>query len=416
MKFRCLWVLAVAGTCGVAPVAHAAEPLRLQEAVARALASHPSLIAESAQLDAVQARASREALPTAYVVGAEIENFAGTGTLSGIRSSEATVRIGRTIELGGKRLAREALGHAEVNLQVNEVDRARIDIASRTAARFIVAIADQERLAYTEQRVAQAERTRREVASWVDAARNPEADLRAAEIALAEAELERERVRHSLESARVTLAASWGAQVPDFDTLAGDLEDLPAVEAFDALAARLPRTPEQQSARLEFDTIAARRRIAEAAARPDLNLGLGLRRVEGIDDQALVMSISVPLGNRVRSRFTVAEADAQLQALEARRQAEYIERRQALFERYQELIRSRSEAESLRTHMLPKAEEALAATRRAFETGRLSFFALAQAQKTLFELRERAIEAAARYHTLRVEVERLTAVAEDATP
>jgi outer membrane protein, heavy metal efflux system len=76
VNLRCLLVLAVAGTCGVVPLGHAAEPLRLQEAVARALASNPSLTAEAAQLRAVEARAQREALPTPYVAGADLENVA----------------------------------------------------------------------------------------------------------------------------------------------------------------------------------------------------------------------------------------------------------------------------------------------------------------------------------------------------
>mgnify|MGYP001025100483 CR=1 FL=1 len=66
--------------------------------------------------------------------------------------------------------------------------------------------------------------------------------------------------------------------------------------------------------------------------------------------------------------------------------------------------------------MLPKAEEALAFTRRGFEAGRFSFLALAQAQKTLFELRQRAIDAAARCQILMTEVERLTAIAPEPTP
>lgn len=112
----------------------------------------------------------------------------------------------------------------------------------------------------------------------------------------------------------------------------------------------------------------------------------------------------------------MAEADAQLAALNARRDAQRYERHQELFERYQELGHARLEADSLRKSMIPKAEQAVAFTRRGFEAGNFSFLALTQAQRTLFELRERSTEALARYHTLLVEVERLTAVAQDATP
>ncbi|WP_028840174.1 MULTISPECIES: TolC family protein [Thermomonas] len=416
MNLRWLMALAFAGAHGVVLSGHAAEPLRLEEAVARSLAANPSLAAEAAELRAVQARAEREGLPTPYVAGADLENVAGTGALSGVHSAETTLRLGRVIELGGKRAARQALGAAEVARQRNASDTVRIDIASRTTARFIEVVADQQRLEFAREQVKLADRTRREVATWVAAARNPESDLRAAEIAVADAELEREHAEHELASARMTLAASWGAFEPDFTAATGDLRELPQVESFETLATRLPMTPAQRSALLEAEEIAARRRVAQASAKPDINVSLGVRRLEALGDQGLVISVSVPLGSKPRASLAIAEADAQLAALESRRDAQRLESHQALFEKYQELMHARTEYEALRTRMLPKAEQALAVTRRGFEAGRFSFVSLAQAQRTLFDLRARSVEAAARYHTRLVEVERLTAVATEATP
>ena len=416
MNLRCLLVLAFAGACGVVPLGHAAEPLRLKEAVARSLTTNPSLAAEAVDLRAVQARAEREGLPTQYVAGAELENVAGTGALSGVHAAETTLRLSRVIELGGKREARQALGAAEVARQRNMSETARIDIASRTTARFIEVVADQQRLEFAHEQVKLAERTRREVATWVLAARNPESDLRAAEIAVAEAELEREHAEHELLSARVTLAASWGATQPDFASVVGNLSELPQVESFEVLAARLPMTPAQRNAFLEAEAITARRRVAQASAKPDINVSLGVRRLELLGDQGLMLSVSVPLGSKPRASLAIAEADAQLNALELRRDAQHTESYQVLFETYQELVHARTEYEALRTRMLPKAEQALALTRRGFEAGRFSFVSLAQGQRTLFELRARSVEAAARYHTRLVEVERLTAIASEATP
>lgn len=416
MNLRWLLVLAVAGAYGVVPSGHAAEPLRLQEAVARSLATSPSLAAEDAEVRAVQARAEREALPTPYVVGGDLENVGGTGALSGIHSAETTLRLGRVIELGGKRAARQSLGGAEVARQQNVVDAARLDIASRATARFIEVLADQQRLAFAKDRLKLAERTRREVANWVGAGRNPESDLSAAEIAVADAELELEHAEHELASARVTLAASWGSLDPDFESVAGDLDELPAVEPFPTLATRLPRTAMRRNALLEAEAIAARRRVAVASAKPDVNVSIGVRRFEALNDQGLVMAVSVPLGSRPRASLAIAEADAQLAALESRRDAQRTEDYQGLFDKYQELVHARTEYEALSTRMLPKAEQAYAFTRRGFEAGRFSFVSLSQAQATLFALRARSVEAAARYHTRLAEVERLTTVAPETQP
>ncbi len=106
MKLRHLWILAIAGACGIVPLGHAAGPLRLEEAIARALASNPAVAAESAQLQAVQARAQRDSLPTPYVLGGDVDNIGGTGALSGVHAAETTLRVSRVIELGGKITAR----------------------------------------------------------------------------------------------------------------------------------------------------------------------------------------------------------------------------------------------------------------------------------------------------------------------
>ncbi len=416
MKLFFIVTLACAGVCGACSEGHAAELLRLEDAVARSLAANPLLAAEAAEVRAIEARSAREGLPTPYVIGGDLENVAGTGALSGVHSAEATLRLGRVIELGGKREARLALGEAEVARQHGAADSARIDIASRTTARFIEVLADQQRLAFARERVELADEGRREVAAWVNAARNPESDLRAAEIAVAEAELEREHSEHELLSARATLAASWGSLEPDFAEVEGDLDELPIMAPFDGLADRLLRTPAERSLRLEAQAITARRRLAEASAKPDVTVSLGVRRLEVLDDQALVASVSIPLGNRPRAELGIAEADAQLSALELRRDAQRFESHQALFEKYQELKHARTEYEAVRSRMLPKAEQAYAFTRRGFEAGRFSFAALALAQRTLFELRARSVEAAARYHTRLVEIDRLTAVATETTP
>ena len=416
MKPSILLALAFAGVFGAAVSGRAAEPLRLDQAVARSLAANPTLAAEAADVRAAQARADRESLPTPYVLGGDLENVVGTRSLGGLTSAESTLRLGRVIELGGKRASRQAAGAADVARQQNVADIARLDIAARTTARFIEVVVDQQRLAFANEQVALAQKTRREVAAWVRAARNPETDLHAAEIAVADAELHREHAEHELASARVTLAASWGSVTPDFETVAGRLDQLPPSTQFEDFAKRLPQAIAQRTSQLESDAILARRGVAEAAARPDVNVSLGVRRMEAIDDQGLVMSVSVPLGNKAKSRLGVAEADAQLAAVQARSEARRAESHQALFEKYQELVHARTEYDAVTTRMLPKAEQAMAFSRRGFETGRFSFTALAQAQRTLFELRERRIEAAARYQILLANIERMTVTSTELKP
>ncbi len=389
-----------------------ADDLTLGRALERATAANPALAAFAAETDAARTRATRESLPPPLILGADIENVAGNGELRGFDNAESTVQLSRTLELGGKRAGRRALGDAEVAQAGHALASAGLDLRSLTTQRFIEVAADQERLALASERVSMSQRTRTEVARVVEHARNPETDLRAAEIALADAELDREQAGNQLRAARVTLSSTWGIRQPDFDRAVLQLDSLPELETFDAIAARLPASASLHTLGLEAEVAAARERLAASLVRPDLTLNLGVRRLEAFGDHGLVAGVSMPLGSGSRSRLAIAESRALSTAVARRREAVEAETYQQVFEQYQELGHARGEFQALTVSMIPKAEQALKLAERGFELGRFPFGSLVQAQETLFELRRRRIDAAARFHTLLARMQRLVAAAE----
>ena len=390
--------------------------LTLGEAIDRSLSGNSTLAAQVADREAVSARADRDALPPPFTLGAEIENFAGSGSLQGVDGAETTLRLGKLIELGGKRGARTALGDAEIARQQNLAVIARLETATQTRLRFIDVLADQQRLLVARDHVQLARRARDEVSVVVRNARNPETDLHAAELALADAELELEHAEHELATARVSLAGSWGARAPDFREVSGNLATLPEAETLEVMTARLDDTPAQHDAKLQSDVLAARRRLAQAAAVPDLTATLGVRHLEGLGDQALVMSVSLPLGARSRAALEVREADALSSSREHQASAARSEVYQSLFGKYQELLQARRETERLRERMLPAAESSLALAQRGFDAGRFAYLTLAQSQKRLIELRRRQIDSSARYLGLLAEIELLAATSPGVAP
>jgi outer membrane protein, heavy metal efflux system len=390
---------------------YAGGPLTLGAAQERA-AANPALAAAAAELDAVRARAARDGLAPPLVLGTELENVAGNGELRGLDAAELTVQISRPLELGGKRAARRALGAATVARAELGLGSSRLELRSLVSQRFTAVVAAQERRQLADERVRMAQHTREEVRRVVESARNPETDLRAAEIALANAELEQQRAAQQLRVTRVMLAGTWGAREPDFDEALMPIESLAPLPDLEALAARLPVSASLLSLAAEAQTAMARERLAHSESRPDLNLSLGIRRLEAFGEQALVMGVSLPLGTGSRARLAQMEARAEATAAARRRDAVELDAHQQLFERFQELAQADQEFRTLRDAMIPTAEKALALAARGFEAGRFSFTALAQAQETLFELRRRRIDAAERHHLLLADIQRLTGAAE----
>jgi cobalt-zinc-cadmium efflux system outer membrane protein len=414
LSLRCLCLLLLAGGFG-AP-AFAGEALSLPQAVTRALAHNPAIRAGDRTVVAAERQADLAGLRPPWVVGADVENLGGTGSVAGVQAAETTVRLGRVLERGGKRDALRAVGAIDIERSRNALDQTRLELATETTRRFVEVLADQARSTVAAQDLALAHELTATVRRWVQAGRSPESDLDLMQIAEARADIAVEHASHELASARVSLAALWNAVEPDFDAVAGNLFELPAVPSYEALVSRLPDNPVLRGLALDTRAAQARERVAAAGARPDITMHVGVRRLSAFNDTALIAGVSLPLGSAGRSALSVAQSVAETEAADARAQAQQMDVRQRLFSTYQELVHARTAFEAHRDRMIPKADAALALTRQGFEAGRFSFVALSQAQRTLLELHNAQIAAAVRYHTLLTDIERMTATAGVSSP
>lgn len=410
------WTLVLAGAGCIAAMAAPVRDLTLHEAVNRTLASSALLRADSAAVMSAQKQAELDGLAPPLTIGAELENVAGTGAVSGIHAAEATLRLGRVFELGGKRAARAGVGAAQIARQLNVLEQRRLDIAAITTRRFIATLSKQAQLELAARAVVLAEASRKAIAYRVQRGRSPAAEQQLAELAVIRAELKREDATHEVASARVSLAVLWGDREADFERVLGSLEQLPAVADFAVLAERLHGSPDYLDYTLQLEQVDAEARLGATVAAPDLHTTLGVRRFEDLDDQALVFAVSMPLGLSRRSTLSVARQSAERERLEGEMIAADLDVYQSLFARYQELQHARHEFETLRDRMIPVAEKAFALTQAGYEDARFSFLQVAQTRAVLLELQSDAIKAAARYHQLLAKIERATAVTGVTTP
>ena len=392
------------------------ETLSLPQAVARALAHNQAVRAGDQTIVAAERRADLTGLPPPWVVAADVENVGGTGALAGFQQAETTLRLGRVIERGGKRDARRAVGAIDVERSRNALARTRLELVTETTRRFVEVLADRARTIVAAQDLALARELTATVKRWVQAGRSPESDLSLMQIAEDRADIEVEHAAHELASARVSLAALWNASEADFSAVAGNLFELPAVPSFDMLVQRLPDNPALRGLALDTQAARARERVAGASAASDVTVHVGVRRLSTFNDTALIAGVSIPLGSAERSALSVAQSVAETDATDARAQEQQVDVRQRLFSTYQELLHARTAFEAHRDRMIPKAESALALTRKGFNAGRFSFVALSQAQRTLLELRKAQIDAAVRYHILLTDIERMTVAAGALSP
>lgn len=402
----CVWLY------GSAMASEAPEPqgaLTLATAIQTALQRNPELAATNFELQAGAARVAQAGLRQNPQLSLELEDFAGSGTVSGVRSLQTTLSLSQVIELGDKRRLRVATAEANRDLGGIARQAQQLDVLAEVSRRFIAVVEAQESLTLAQRSVALAEDALRAIEARVQAARSPEAERSRARVALLRARLDLQHASSDLDSTRHTLVAMWGGNAPAFTRAEARLFELPATVEFAALAQRLQRNPDFLTFASETRLREAELRLERAQARANLSVNLGVRRLEAGDNFGLVAGVSMPLRLFDRNQGTIRAAELRREQADATQHAAQVKAEATLYALYQELTASRTRADTLRNEGLPQAQLALEQTRYGYERGRFSYLELAETQRELLELEQAAISAAAETHRQLIEIERLTA-------
>lgn len=382
--------------------------LTLSDAVSAALLRNPALQSAGFEVRAAEARITQAGLRPNPELGVTLENFGGSGAVRGTDALEATLTLSQVIELGGKRNRRidvASFGRDSISL---ERSAQQLDVLAEVTRRFIDVAEQQQQLLLTRRATELTDKTLTAITQRVEAARAPEAEKSRAAIALGRTRLEEKQALQSLLSAHRRLAALWGSTEPRFGDAKADLFDLPPVANFEGLMAKLKSNPDFLRFANEARLRDAEWQLAKAEAKSNVTVGGGLRRFEETGDTGFVVNFSMPIPIANRNQGAIREASIRRDQVQVQEQAAFVNTQATLFEFYQGLQQARAEVTGLREQLIPQAEAALKQTQFGYERGRFSYLELADAQRELLALQREAVTAAATYHRLLAEIERLT--------
>jgi len=396
-----------ASVSGSSEIEELPNAITLQEAVARALANNPGIKAARMDVEIAQARRQSGALPTPYRLNAEVENFGGTDSVSGIDSAETTLQVSKVLELGDKQQYRSDLGDARVNLAQIESTLRELELTAEVSRQFADLLKIQSQIDLVSESVDIGNRTLQIVRRRVAVGRASEAEQSSAVVALARTRLIGKRLQFEMAGARVNLSTLWGSTTPDFTLVAGDIDSIPPLPAYAELQARLIDNPAIRKITSNSRVLDAQRRLAQSGRRPDIELSAGLRHLGATDDMGMVVSVSMPFGSSSRAASSVSRADMEIAKSPMTRNQRQLSIQAALFGFYQTLLSSRSELTTLRDEIIPEAGRAVQFYERGFELGSNSLLELTAAQERLLTLRSEALAAAASFHLTLIEIESL---------
>lgn len=403
-----LWLLLATSQAYAQGARPEAAALTLPQAANRVLQQNPRLRSAQFAREAAATRSRDAALKPQWSVELEVEDFLGTGPLSGLDASQTTLSLSRIFQARDTREARVATASAFGDNVDVELESERLDLLTLLAERFIDVVHRQEQLRLAGESVEVWEAANELASARERAGAAPAVDRLRTEIRVADAKLAAEGAEHELHAARILLAATWGSDTANFGRASALLCRLHDVSPYEELASRVSENPDLLRFATEQRLREAEARLAVARQRPDWRVSAGVRHVELIGEQALVFGVSVPLGAASRAAPAKQRAEALGRESTLRRQAEELETRAVVFDLYEAIRHTVRTVAVFDNEILPRAREIRNEIERGYSVGRFSHTALVNAQAELLAAASARLDTCADHHRLLVSLERLT--------
>lgn len=407
LTVRMAFAVAVLCCAASAPLP-ATNPLTLDDAFQRVLASHPDLAVLRYTEAALAADVERAKQPPPLTMVFGLENVLGTGSAAGLHGAELTWSLASIIERSDKRQARTELARQTALGTDLQSEAKRLDLLAEVARRYLDATSTRQLAKVLAADLAQRERLVEAIVRRERAGLAPAAEGLAAEAArlrvLAALDAARRQEQHALRR----LSLLWGESNSDYALVAADMSTLPAVPNYDALARRLEATPELRHFAHAGRLREARLQLARSAGMIDIAWQVGVRRLQTERDWGLVGSVAIPLGSSPRSGPGVRTAEAELAAIEFEREGNSRALQATLAEVWSQLDRAVAHAQVLDSVLLPALQSAADAAEQAYRAGATGFLEWAQLQTEVTAARRERLDASLVAHRAVIELQRLT--------
>jgi outer membrane protein, heavy metal efflux system len=384
-----------------------AQTLTLGTALQRALTASPRLTAAEREVGIAAGQRIQAGALINPEIGYEQDNSFGSGKYRGTKSAETTRKISRLLELFGKREARIAAGQAGVETAAIQRKAIRLEVLSETAIAFLSVLGLQRRIQILDEQVAAIDKITPLLQRRVDAGASSPAETGRAEVASALVKADRERVRAALASARRELAILMGDTVPKFAAVSGRLDVTGRPPSFEAVVAAIDANPQLMRWTAVYAQRNAELLLARLKPYPDVRVAAGWRHYSETNDDAVRLTLSVPIPVFDLNQGNILSAQESLAKTRAERE---INRNTLIVlagRAYDSLQGALRELAVLRDTALPKSRQAADAISEGYGQGRFSLLEVLDAQASVVQARLREQEAQQNFHTAVATIEGL---------
>lgn len=376
--------------------------LSFAEVLARVLSRHPLLKTFEEKRKSVHFRAYQAGLLPNPELELSVEEVFGSGEFGGTKASETTFSLSQTLPLFGKLKKRQEMILSRKGVIDAEEALIRLDLFRQTARIFTEALYAQKKMELYQELALLSERLVAVAEAKLQAGKVPETERIRAEIVASETEMRLANARREYQTALRRLASLWGETHPVEFSLKGELLRVPLSPR--KIQKDVEKHPALLRLKNELSQLEKGLELAKAEVLPDVTLSAGVRWYNENDERAFLFGISLPLPIFNRNQGEIKALGREITEVRLKLKSQKLSLKRELEEVSGRLRIVLREIRTLEDNLLPRAEEIYRRNLEGYRYGKLEFLRVLDAQKTLFELRLRLLEAYKEYHLLRADV------------
>ena len=342
----------------------------------------------------------------------EVENFAGNNNWKGWNNREERYFYSQLFETAGKRNLRTQVASYQFYASLVGYDVSKLIVLNRLNRTFINVVAAQELLKITQDQAEIAKEVLRVATKKVEAGKVSLIQQNKAEVAYSTTLIAMERAVVELKNAKKRLSLLWSQPCPDFEKASFPFFDISRPISFEQCLADLCNQAEVVQSLYANQSAKKNWRLEKANRIPDVTIQVGYKANYEDNNQGLIAGISIPIplfnqnqGNIGRAYFDMLKTGDQGRQL-------WLVLESKLSISHEELVRAYDEAERIKNISLPSATQAFELAQKGYREGKFEYLDVLDAQRTLFEVKERYIQALVSYHTRRADIDYLNSQTE----
>ena len=394
----------IAALCAVisglmAPAAFA-QSISLPQALSTAMDANPDMAAARQEIGIADGARKQAGLIPNPTISYDVEDTRRS-------TSQTTVTLSQTLELGGKRGARvDVATYGQTAAQL-ELDRRVNALRAEVVQAFYAALRAQTGLDLAKQSLELTERGLRIVDGRVRAGKSSPVEATRAQVQLAEAKLQVRRAETEKATAYQQLAQITGSSVTVFDRLDSPTLSPGLPPDAEELLSRLDQTAEMRQAVVQIDKSDASLGSEKAQRIPDLTVSVGSQYDRSVRERVNTVGLSMPLPLFDRNQGNILSASRRADQARDQRNAVELRLRSETQTAVNQWATAMQEVESYDKTILPSAQQAVETATRGFEMGKFGFIEVLDAQRTLIVARGQYLDSLAEATNARAQVERV---------